>query len=306
MKKKDFGLALLVVIIWGANFTVIKLGLEGVPSMLLVALRYVFTALPAAFFIKRPAVEFRYWVVYGLTVGVGEFGCLFYAMEIGMPAGLASVTFQTQAFFTLFFAALLLKEKISARQVIGLMVAATGLYCIGGVNGDHAVAMGPLFLTLLGAAFFALSNVIARLAAQKTASRGEKLDMFSFVVWSSFVPPLPLLGMALMLDTPQTLINVLKDLTGMSIFAVLFLAFCSTLFCFGTWSMLLARYPAGMVAPLSLLVPVTGLFTAGIVLGEQLSPMQLVGSLLIILGLVWTHFDLLPKKSVRRTGEPAN
>jgi len=100
MKKKDIILALLVVIIWGANFTVIKLGLGGVPSMLLVVFRYIITAFPAVFFIKKPNTEWKYIIMYGLFVGVFQFSCLFYAMEIGMPAGIASIVLQFQAFIS--------------------------------------------------------------------------------------------------------------------------------------------------------------------------------------------------------------
>lgn len=289
MKRRDVILALLVVITWGANFTVIKLGVEGVPSMLLVALRYTATVFPAIFFIKRPATSWRYLVSYGLTVGVGEFGCLFFAIEMGMPAGLASVVLQSQAFFTVLFAAFLLKEGLEARQITGLLVSAFGLYCIGAVAGPGEVSLifiGGLLLLLLGSAFFGFSNIIVKYAANHTVAEGEKLDMLGFIVWSSLVPPLPLLGMALLLDTPQTLLAAARNLNAMSVFAVLFLAYLATLFCFGAWNALLAKYPAGMVAPLSLLVPVTGLITARIVLGEQLSKAQWLGSLLVLLGLV--------------------
>ena len=84
MRKKDLVMALMVVIIWGVNFTVIRLGLNGVPSMLLAALRYTFV-LPALFFVKRPKIDMKYAIAYGLSVGVGQFSCLFYAMQLGMP-----------------------------------------------------------------------------------------------------------------------------------------------------------------------------------------------------------------------------
>jgi len=100
MNIKDLTLALLVVTIWGANFTVIKLGLDGIPPMLLAALRFMLASLPAIFFVRRPEIHIRYLLSYGFTVGVGQFGCLFYAMHIGMPAGAASVILQAQAFFT--------------------------------------------------------------------------------------------------------------------------------------------------------------------------------------------------------------
>ena len=84
MKRKDFLLAILVVVVWGANFTVIKLGLNGVPPMLLVTLRFTLVAFPAVFFIKPPKMPIKDIFLYGFTVGVGQFGCLFYAMHIDL------------------------------------------------------------------------------------------------------------------------------------------------------------------------------------------------------------------------------
>jgi len=98
--------------------------------MYLVALRYTFTALPAIAFIKRPNVEWYYCLAYGLTVGVGQFACLFYAMEIGMPAGIASVVMQSQAFFTLLLGVVFLREVMRPEQVVGLVVASVGLYLV--------------------------------------------------------------------------------------------------------------------------------------------------------------------------------
>jgi len=128
MKKRDLMLALLVVVVWGANFTVIKLGLAGLPPMLLVALRYTFAAVPAIFFVKRPEIGWKYIFAYGMAVGVGQFSCLFYAMNIGMPAGTSSVILQAQAFFTLIFAAVLLKEPLRIFHTLGLLIAAVGLF----------------------------------------------------------------------------------------------------------------------------------------------------------------------------------
>ncbi|TCO74427.1 EamA family transporter [Marinisporobacter balticus] len=297
MSKKDFVLALLVVTVWGANFTIIKLGLAGVPSMLLAVLRYVFTAFPAVLFIKRPALEWQYCVAYGFAVGVGQFACLFYAMSIGMPAGIASVVLQSQALFTILFASIFLKEGLKRKQVIGLVVALLGLYLIGGNTGSSglfSIPFGAFLLTLLAAAFWSFSNIVVKQAANRTASRGEKLDMLSLIVWSSLVPPIPLMILALMFDTPQTLLHAISNMNGLSIFAVFYLAFFATLFGYGTWGGLLAKHSAGRVAPLSLLVPVTGLFTAQIVLGEQLSVNQWIGGLVVILGIMISNFGHVP------------
>ena len=295
MNRKDLVLALLVVTIWGANFTVIKLGLGGVPPMLLVALRFVFAALPAIFFVRRPAVKAQYWITYGLAVGVGQFGCLFYAMHLGMPAGVASVVLQSQAFFTLAFATIFLHESVSGSQITGLGIAAVGLYLVGhNAGGTNVFSIPPaaLLLTLAGAAFWGISNIVVRKATASAASQGNRLDVLSLVVWSSLVPPVPLFLLALLLDTPKTVIGAITALNGVSVFSIIYLAFGATLFGFGAWSKLLSRHPANQVAPLSLLVPVTGLLTARLVLGEQLSMLQWGGCLTVIFGLLISTFGL--------------
>ena len=293
MKKRDLILALLVVIVWGANFTVIKLGLAGLPPMLLVALRYTFAAVPAIFFVKRPDIGWKYIIAYGMAVGVGQFSCLFYAMNIGMPAGTSSVILQSQVFFTLIFAAVLLKEHLRIFHALGVIISAIGLFFISGNIGSgqmSSLPLGALFLTLLAAAFWGISNIIVRFASKQAAAQGKTIDMFGLVVWSSLVPPLPLFIFALILDSPETLLNIVLGLSGQSIFAILYLSFLATLFGFGLWSFLLSKYPAGKVAPLSLLVPITGLITARAVLGEQLMPIQWLGCGIIILGLITSNF----------------
>lgn len=287
MNRRDITIALLVVTIWGANFTVIRLGLDGMPPMLLVSLRFLLAAFPAILFVKRPAVSFRYWLAYGLSVGVGQFSCLFYAMHIGMPAGVASVVLQSQAFFTLFFAVTLLNESISLRQLAGLGLAAVGLYLVGGVSDKAGtITVGALMLTLAGAAFWGISNIIVRKATSLASSQGDKLDMLSLVVWSALVPPVPLLLLSLLIDSPDTVVIALTHLNAVSLFSVAYLAFAATIFGFGAWSYLLSRHPANRIAPLSLLVPVAGLITARIVLDEHLSAIQWIGCLLVVIGLL--------------------
>lgn len=294
MKKKDLILGLLVVIVWGANFTVIRLGLDGVPSMLLVFFRYLIVLFPAIFFVKKPKTEWKYMILYGLFVGALQFSCLFYAMEIGMPASLASIVVQSQAFIAPILAMIFLKEKLKLKQVIGILIAAVGLFTIGMASKTDGITSIPIFallLTICAPIFWSFANIIARVASDKATEKGEKLDMLGLIVWSSLVPPIPVLGVALLIDTPQTLINAVLNLNTVSIFAILYLAFASTLFGYGVWNILLSKYPMGKISPLSLLVPITGLLTARIVLLEQLSKMQWVGATIILIGLIITNIN---------------
>lgn len=298
MKTKDLAIALLVVIIWGANFTVIRLGLNGVPPLLLVSLRFALAVFPAILFVKRPQIQLRHLLLYGFSVGIGQFVCLFYAIHLGMPAGVASVVLQAQAFFTMLFAVMLLGETVSYRQLAGLVLAAGGLYLVtGGSINASAIPFTALLLTLIGAAFWGISNIVVRQATLAAAAQGKKLDMLGLVVWSSLVPPVPLLLGSLLLDTPATVVHTLTHLQPLSLFAIAYLAFGATLLGYGAWSYLLAKYPANRVAPLSLLVPVAGLITAQIVLAEHLALIQWAGCLLVVLGLMLA-FTPFPRKII--------
>lgn len=294
MKRKDFILALFVVIFWGANFTVIKLGLGGVPPMLLVTLRYTLVVFPAIFFIKPPKIKLASLFIYGFTVGVGQFGCLFYAMHIGMPAGLASIILQLQAFISPILAYLILKEKLETKQIVGFLIAIVGLVVIGFASVKDGIATIPIqaiLLTLLAPIFWSISNIITRIASNNAREKGQELNMLSLVIWGGLIPPIPTLIIALLIDTPQTLINSLVNLNIMSIFAVFYLAFVSTLFGYGIWNLLISKYPLSKISPLSLLVPITGLLTARIVLLEELSKLQWLGVIIIITGLMVTSLD---------------
>lgn len=294
MKRKDFLLAILVVIVWGANFTVIKLGLGGVPPMLLITLRFTLVAFPAVFFIKPPKIPLKDLLLYGFTVGVGQFGCLFYAMHIGMPASLASIIVQLQAFISPLLGYLFLKERFQIKQLIGFLIGAFGLLVIGiasSTNGITSIPIVAILLTICAPIFWSISNIVAKVASKKAIEKDEQLDMLSLVVWGSLVPPIPSLILALLIDSPQTLINSISNLSMMSIFAALYLAFGATLFGYGFWSILISRYPLNKISPLSLLVPITGLLTARIVLLEKLSKLQWMGVSIIVISLIVTNLD---------------
>lgn len=277
MSPKDLLLALVVIIVWGLNFVVIRLGLDAMPPMLLGALRFLLAAVPAIFFVRRPAIPLRWLLIYGLTISLGQFAFLFSAMKVGMPAGLASLVLQSQAFFTLFFAAALLGERLRALNLIGLLVAAGGLLLIG-LEGEGVLTLAGFVLTLCAAAMWAMGNIVTR--------RLGKVNLVGLVVWGSLVPPLPFFALSLWLEGPQLIGESLARFDLNALLVLAYLAFGATLLGYGLWSRLLSRYPASQVAPFSLLVPVVGLSSAALLLGERLAPLQWLGAALVMLGLL--------------------
>ncbi|MDH1683837.1 EamA family transporter [Pseudomonas chengduensis] len=277
MTPKDLLLALLVIIVWGLNFVVIKVGLHGMPPMLMGALRFMLAAFPAILFVRRPQVPLRWMLAYGMTISVGQFAFLFYAMYVGMPAGLASLVLQSQAFFTLFFAALFLGERLRGSNLFGLLVAASGLLLIG-LQGGQAMTLAGFALTIAAASMWALGNVVTR--------KLGKVNLVGLVVWGSLIPPLPFLALSLWLEGPELISQSLRSLGLDSLLVLAYLAFGATILGYGLWSRLLSLYPASQVAPFSLLVPVVGISSSALLLGERLGGLQMVGAALVMAGLL--------------------
>ena len=280
MPFRDIALALGVVLIWGINFVAIKWGVDEISPFMLTALRYLGCALPAVFFIRKPQVGWPVLIAYGMTVGVLQFSFLFTAIRMGMPAGLASLVMQMQVFFTMALAILLLGDRPTPVQLGGAAVSLIGLGTIGTEHLGGAVLV-PLLLTLVAAFFWAVSNIVTK--------RAGRIDMFAFVIWGSLVPPLPMLALSLLFEGPQAFTGLLA-ISPQAIFSVLFIAYGSTLMGYGAWAVLLGRHPASLIAPFSLLVPVFGFAAAFVFLGEQVTELELAGSLLIFAGLVVNVF----------------
>lgn len=277
MAPKDLLLALVVIIVWGMNFVVIKIGLDDIPPMLLGGLRFTLAAFPAILFIKRPQIPLRWLLAYGATISLGQFAFLFSAMKVGMPAGLASLVLQSQAFFTLFFAALFLGERLRATNLIGLLIAAGGLLLIG-MQGDRSMTLAGFLLTICAASMWALGNIVTR--------KVGKVNLVGLVVWGSLIPPIPFFALSWLMEGPQVIESALRGIGLSSTLVLVYLAFGATILGYSLWSRLLSRYPANTVAPFSLLVPVVGLTSAALLLGEHLGVLQAVGALLVMLGLM--------------------
>lgn len=276
MKLPHIALAVLVMIIWGVNFTVVSLGLGSFPPFLLAALRFAVAALPVLI-IPRPDVPWPRLIGVASTWFIGQFSFLFLAMAVGMPPGLASVTLQSQVFFTITFAALVYREFPRRHQLAGMGLALVGLLLIGSTIGTHGMTPLGFVLTLAAAACWAAGNV---------ALRGVgRCDMLHLVVWLSLIPPLPLFGLALAVEGPETVMTALSTVSWGGVGAVLYLAVPTTLIGYVIWGYLLKRYPLATVAPFSLLVPLFGTLSAALVIGEQFEVMRLIGIGLLVASL---------------------
>jgi len=280
---RDFVLILLVVALWGFSFVPIKIGLREVPPFLLAALRFLFAAVPLIFFVRAPRMPPAVVIAYGVAIGVCQFGLLFLGMKLGMPAGLSSLVIQLQVFFTIGFGIAFLGDRLHAQNVVGAVIATLGVAVLAAHKlreGATGTLVG-LLLVVVAALAWGAGNVVAKHAAKRHGA-----DMFALVVWSSLVPPLPLALLSWLFEGGAAAFAAVRDASMMMWACVVFLAYGATLFGFASWARLLHRYPTALIAPFGLLIPVSGLASGWLFLGEALAPLQAAGVALVLVGLV--------------------
>ena len=299
MSRKDGLLALLVVVVWGLNFVVIKVGLHNMPPLMLAGLRFLLVAFPAIFFVARPKIPLSLLLGYGLTISFGQFAFLFSAIKFGMPAGLASLVLQAQAFFTIILGAFAFGERLQGQQRVGIALAIFGVLVLieASLNGQHVGMLG-FMLTLAAALSWASGNIFNKKIMQHTS----RPAVMSLVVWSALIPVVPFFLASILLDGPTQIIQSLVTIDMTTILSLVYLAFVATIVGYGIWGSLLGRYETWRVAPLSLLVPVVGLASAAVLLDETLTGLQLLGALLIMAGLYINVFGFRLRKTAQARG----
>ncbi|TIC88162.1 EamA family transporter [Nocardioides sp. GY 10113] len=277
MNRRDTLLAALVATIWGFNFVVIDWGMGEVPPLLFLAIRFLAVLVPAIFLIPRPRVPWRTILAVGAFMSLGQFGFLYVSMHAGMPAGLAGLVLQTQVVLTIVIAALVLGERPTRRQSLGVLLGAVGLGVVAVGRGGH-VPLLALGLCLIAALMWAIGNVVSRASG---ATGGLALT-----VWSALVVPVPLALLSVLLDGPGVLAEAAAAFDGHAAVSTLYTAVLASLVGYGIFNGLLARHPSAAVVPWVLLVPPVSMGSAWLLLGERPSVGELVGGAVLVLGVL--------------------
>jgi len=245
-------------------------------------LRFVFAFLPAVFFLPRPKVSWVNLCIYGLAVGVGQFGILYFAIDGNISPGLASLVVQTQVFFTIGFAMLFAKEQLKLYQAVAVAIAMTGLGIIA-VHTDATTTFLGLALVVFAGFSWGVANTASR--------RAGAINMLSYVVWASAfaIPPLLLISWIFEGGWGAMYVSLTSAPTGAWL-GVLWQSWGNTLFGYGAWAWLLSKHPAAAVAPAPLLVPIFGMGSASFFLSEPLPLWKILAAGIVILGLMVNLF----------------
>ncbi|WP_215294266.1 EamA family transporter [Polynucleobacter sp. MG-5-Ahmo-C2] len=275
-------LALAIVAVWGTNFVVIKLCLASFPPFLFAALRYTFAFLPLVFFIPRPKVPWSNLCTYGVAIGVGQFGILYFAIDGRISPGLASLVIQTQVFFTIGFAMFFAKERLRLYQVVAVSVAMTGLAIIA-LHTDANTSFLGLALVVFAGLSWGVANTVSR--------RAGSINMLSYVVWASVFSLPPLFLISWIFEGGWEHISASLSSAPLGAWAgVLWQSWGNTLFGYAAWAWLLSKHPAAAVAPAPLLVPIFGMGASAYFLSESLPLWKILAAGLVIAGLIVNLF----------------
>lgn len=276
MTRRDSLLAVLVAVLWGCNFVAIHLGLRDVPPFLFLAIRFVLVAFPLVLLVPRPKASWQAVVAVGVFMSLGQFGLLYLALAIGMPAGLASLVLQAQVVLTMVIASLALGERATRRQVGGALVGTVGLATVA-VGFGSGASIVPLLVTVGAALSWAIGNVVARAAKVESG--------LSLVVWSALVVPLPCLAVSLVVDGPAAIGEALAGFGWTALLSTLYTVVAASLVGYTIFNGLVARHPASSVVPYILLVPPIGMLSAWLVLDEVPNLLETIGAVVMLVGV---------------------
>lgn len=273
---RHFLLALAVVAVWGTNFVVIKLALGHFPPLLFAALRFTLALLPAVFFFPKPTVGWRNLAAYGMFIGVGQFGLLYLAINGHIAPGIASLVVQTQVFFTIGLSMRINGERVQSFQWAALLLATAGIAVIA-LHTDGSTTFLGLAMILGAALSWACGNIASK--------QGKPDNMVAYVVWSSLYAAVPLFLLSWWFEGAQAIAASLQQASWMSWAAVAWQSWGNSLFGYAAWGWLLSRYPAATITPMALLVPVFGMCSSALWLGESLPAWKLMAAALVMGGL---------------------
>ena len=275
MKPADVCIAVMVAVIWGLAFVASRIALDEFSPELMTTLRFAIAALPCLF-VRRPKVSWPLLIAISFTLFLGQFLAQAFAIADGVPVGLSSVIVQSQALFTIAFAALVFRELPTPMQTVGIGIATLGLLMICGTVG-YDFSVGAFAIIMICPVSFAIGNLLLR--------RANGVRMFDLFAWLCLVAAIPLLALTLVTDGPQPTWHALAHTSLTGLVCMLVLGAISTSIAYWLWGRLLRDYPAAQVVPFALLVPFVGSAASSVVFGETFGPLRLAGMVTVIGGI---------------------
>jgi O-acetylserine/cysteine efflux transporter len=282
MRRSHFLLGLLLMMIWGLQFPMIRLATQALPPFLLGAVRFFFTSIPLVFFIKKPKIPLKMLLLYGWCTFALQYGLLFSAIHQGIFSGLAALIYQFQIFINIGLAYVFFQERVHRAQCLGILIAFCGIALVGVHALQGNITLLGFCLAILAPTAWAFGNI----ALKKSPSA----NALALVVWGNLISVPPMILVGLLCEGGQKWLAAWQHLSWSTVGAAAYIVYFSTLLGFSLWSWLLIIYPIKTVVPFMMLVPPISMLAGFFVLNEGLSAWELYAALFILSGLAINFF----------------
>ena len=293
MRPLDYAAALGVMVIWGVNFPMGKLGVTELPPILFMALRFVLVAALLCPFFPLPREKLGGVLRLAFVLGSLHFTTMFTGLSL-MDAATASLLVQSQVPFAALLAAVFFRDRPGWRRFLGMLVAFAGVLVIVG-EPRFGNDLLPPALILAASFFWALANVLIK--------RLGPIDGFALSGWLALFAAPQLLVLSLLIESGQG--AALRSARWGGWGGVIYGAIAVTVVSYWMWYPLVRRYAVNQTMPFTLLVPIFGVASSAAILGDQLSWQTALGGAATIAGVAiivlprWSRWGLKKPSSIR-------
>jgi O-acetylserine/cysteine efflux transporter len=273
MKPRDVLRALLVMVVWALNFPISKLGFIDFPPLLFMALRFALVAALLCPFFRPQRAKLRQIMLVSVTLGTFHFSLMFSGLA-RTDSATAALLVQSQVPFAALLAALVFKDRVTRRSLIGMTIALLGIALI---VGEPRFGSDPVPVAMILAAAFAWS--VANIQFKQIGP----IDGFALSGWMAFFASPQLLVLSLLLERHQLAAIANAGWHGWG--AVAWGAIVISILSYGLWYPLMRKYPVNQVIPYTLLIPAFTVAASYLILGDRLDVQSMLGGATTIAGV---------------------
>lgn len=262
-----------VMVLWGLNFVAAKFGYRDFEPIFLLSFRFLIMGLVLIPFVEMPRAKMGHVLGLSFTMGSLHFGLMFTGIA-GVDAAVAAIAIQLQVPFAAILAAVLFRDYLGWRRLLGMAGAFAGIALIAGEPRMES-GLFHLGLIVVASLIFAVSNIQV-----KAMGNAPPLGVLG---WSSLFAAPQLFALSFIVED-----NHWRDFQAAGLYgwgAVAYMTVCVGLIGYGIWYSCLRRYAVNQVMPFTLLVPVFGVGGGVWLLGEQLTWQMGLGSVLTVAGV---------------------
>lgn len=274
MTFPHIALLVLVAVVWGLNFAVVKGGLASMPPIAFVALRFAVVALLLVPFVRVPRGRLGRILVLSMVLGVVHFSLFFVGMKT-LDVATAAIAIQLQVPFAALLAAIFHGEKLGWRRLLGMAIAFAGVVVIAGeprLSGN----LVALLMVVTAACIWAAAAILMKRI-------GEEVSVFQLNAWVALLAAPQLALASLLLEAGQVPAILAADWRVWG--SVAFQALLVTVFGYGVWYHMMRRFAVNQVMPFTLLVPVFGVLSGVIFFDDPLTRAILIGGACTVAGV---------------------